>query len=77
MTTSRRGCERVDIDRLTASTITDDQLDDIRAELRHYRNMSPAWPPGTAQDATAPPGPTAEPLSAGPAKPSATAEAPQ
>lgn len=29
--------ERVDVDRLTASTITDNHLDAIRAELRHYR----------------------------------------
>ena len=38
MTTSRHcGGEPVDLDQLTASTITDDQLDSIRAELRHYR----------------------------------------
>ncbi|MBX7551571.1 hypothetical protein K1Y78_26900 [Streptomyces sp. tea 10] len=29
--------ERVDVDALTASTITDDHLDAIRAELQHYR----------------------------------------
>ncbi|MEU2558471.1 hypothetical protein ABZ626_03850 [Streptomyces longispororuber] len=33
----RRG-EKVDLDHLTASTITDDHLDALRAELRHYRN---------------------------------------
>ncbi|MFE2842538.1 hypothetical protein ACFXKS_03085 [Streptomyces scopuliridis] len=38
MTTSRQYTgERIDVDPLTASTITDNQLDAIRAELRYYR----------------------------------------
>nr|WP_171053095.1 hypothetical protein [Streptomyces marianii] len=38
MTTSRQYTgERIDVEPLTASTITDNQLDAIRAELAHYR----------------------------------------
>ncbi|MEW1659766.1 hypothetical protein [Streptomyces sp. NPDC093707] len=43
--------ERVDVDRLTASTITDDQLDAIRAELQHYRARDEASS-STAVDGT-------------------------
>ncbi|MCZ4098269.1 hypothetical protein [Streptomyces sp. H39-C1] len=62
MTTSRQYTgERVDLDPLTASTITDNHLDAIRAELRHYRNRDEATnaatadgtPPATGQAATA------------------------
>ncbi|MEU6475298.1 hypothetical protein ABZ858_00130 [Streptomyces sp. NPDC047017] len=40
--------KQIDVDRLTASTITDDDLDSLRAELRHYRERPAAVdvPPG-------------------------------
>ncbi|MFJ3229897.1 hypothetical protein [Streptomyces sp. NPDC086787] len=39
MTTSRQYTgERIDVGLLTASTITDNQLDAIRAELAYYRS---------------------------------------
>lgn len=49
MTTSRQYTgERIDVDPLTASTITDDQLDAIRAELGFYRATDEAANPATA-----------------------------
>ncbi|MFD5430210.1 hypothetical protein [Streptomyces sp. NPDC127084] len=48
MTTPRQYTgKRVDINRLTATTITDDDLDAIRSELHHYRATD------TADDAEA------------------------
>ncbi|MFE2034309.1 hypothetical protein ACFXBB_13840 [Streptomyces scopuliridis] len=49
MTTSRQYTgERIEVDPLTASTITDNQLDAIRAELRYYRARYGAANPTTA-----------------------------
>ncbi|WP_153450681.1 hypothetical protein [Streptomyces smaragdinus] len=44
--------ERIDVAPLTASTITDDQLDAIRAELQQYRSRDTAGelPPTAACD---------------------------
>ncbi|TXC99042.1 hypothetical protein [Streptomyces sp. ISID311] len=54
MTTWRhRGGEPVDLDQLTASTITDDQLDSIRAELRRYRAIVTNEPASTETGSTA------------------------
>jgi hypothetical protein len=62
MTTSRQYTgERIDLDPLTASTITDNHLDAIRAELRHYRDRdetanavtTDGTPPATGQAAPA------------------------
>ncbi|MGW6238405.1 hypothetical protein [Streptomyces sp. NPDC055094] len=48
MTTSRQYTgERIEVDPLTASTITDNQLDAIRAELRYYRARDEAANPTT------------------------------
>ncbi|WP_172387319.1 hypothetical protein [Streptomyces sp. MNP-20] len=77
MTTSRPSRERVDIDRLTASTITDDQLDAIRAELHRYRNTEPTPPPDATHGAIAPPQRATESVQPQPAEHPTTADGPQ
>ncbi|MFE9770689.1 hypothetical protein ACFYOV_03185 [Streptomyces sp. NPDC005931] len=49
-TSSQYTGERVNADALTASTITDDHLDAIRAELQHYRASDGAGNAAPADD---------------------------
>ncbi|MGW0764443.1 hypothetical protein [Streptomyces sp. NPDC002676] len=70
MTTSRQYTgERIDLDPLTASTITDNHLDAIRAELRHYRDRDERANAATT-DGTPPANGRAAPAASLPAEPS-------